>query len=54
VPSSKLVRDVRSSAEVLRSRIPGTINIPIDTLDMSWTELPKDKEKPIARPETGH
>lgn len=43
-PSSKIVLDVRSPAEVVNSRIPGTVNIPIETLDMRWSELPKDKE----------
>jgi len=44
MPSDKIVLDVRSAGEVVKSRIPGVINIPIDTLDMRWSELPKDKE----------
>ena len=43
-PSDKIVLDVRSAAEVLGSRIPDAVNIPTDTLDMRWAELPKDKE----------
>lgn len=43
-PADKIVLDVRSAGEVIKSRIPGTVIIPIDTLDMRWAELPKDKE----------
>jgi len=43
-PADKIVLDVRSAGEVSKSRIPGTVNIPIETLDMRWSELPKDKE----------
>jgi len=40
----KVVLDVRDPSEVYKSMITGSLNIPIDTLDNRWSELPKDKE----------
>lgn len=45
IPADKLVLDVRRPDErANRGKIPGTVNIPVDTLDARWIELPKDKE----------
>lgn len=45
IPPDKIVLDVRRPDErVKKGKIAGTINIPVDTLDWRWTELPKDKE----------
>lgn len=44
-PSDKVLLDVRRPDErAKKGKVPGTINIPVDTLDWRWTELPKDKE----------
>lgn len=40
----KVILDVRSAGEVIKGQITGSINIPIDTLDRRWSELPRDKE----------
>ncbi len=40
----KVILDVRSAGELTKGQIKGSINIPIDTLDNRWSELPKDKE----------
>ena len=40
----KAILDVRDPSEVYKGLITGSINIPIDTLDNRWAELPKDKE----------
>jgi len=42
--SDKVILDVRSAGEIVKGQIAGSINIPIDTLDKRWSELPKDKE----------
>lgn len=45
IPPDKVVLDVRRPDErAKKGKIPGTINIPVDTLDWRWVELPKDKE----------
>ncbi len=45
MPPDKVVLDVRRPDErVKKGKIEGTLNIPVDTLDKRWTELPKDKE----------
>jgi rhodanese-related sulfurtransferase len=45
IPADKIVLDVRRPDErAKKGKINGTINIPVDTLDWRWTELPKDKE----------
>lgn len=45
IPPDKIVLDVRRPDErANKGKIAGTINIPVDTLDWRWTELPKDKE----------
>lgn len=43
-PADKVIVDLRRPDELAKGRIPGTINIPVDTLDARWAELPKDKE----------
>lgn len=44
-PADKVFLDVRRPDErAKKGKIPGTINIPVDTLDWRWGELPKDKE----------
>lgn len=42
--SDKVILDVRDPSEVYKGMIKGAVNIPIDTLDSRWSELPKDKE----------
>ncbi|MFN3395934.1 MAG: rhodanese-like domain-containing protein [Thermodesulfovibrionales bacterium] len=45
IPPDKIVLDVRRPDErEKKGKIQGTINIPVDTLDWRWVELPKDKE----------
>ena len=44
-PADKVLLDVRRPDErAKKGKVAGTINIPVDTLDWRWTELPKDKE----------
>jgi len=43
-PADKILLDVRRPDERAKGKIAGFINIPVDTLDTRWTELPKDKE----------
>lgn len=44
-PADKVLLDVRRPDErAKKGKIAGTINIPVDTLDWRWSELPKDKE----------
>ena len=42
--ADKVILDVRDPSEVYKSMIKDSINIPIDTLDNRWSELPTDKE----------
>jgi len=43
-PADKIIVDLRRPDERAKGKIPGAINIPVDTLDARWVELPKDKE----------
>ena len=43
-PTDKVIVDMRRPDERAKGKIPGSISIPVDTLDTRWTELPKDKE----------
>jgi len=44
-PADKVLLDVRRPDErAKKGKVAGTINIPVDTLDWRWSELPKDKE----------
>lgn len=44
-PADKILLDVRRPDErAKKGKVAGTINIPVDTLDWRWSELPKDKE----------
>jgi len=44
-PTDKILLDVRRPDErAKKGKVAGTINIPVDTLDWRWSELPKDKE----------
>lgn len=44
-PTDKLILDVRRPDErAKKGKVPGTISIPVDTLDWRWSELPTDKE----------
>ena len=41
---SRMLLDVRSPKEFRAGTIPGSINMPVDTLRTRVTELPRDKE----------
>ena len=46
LPAHPLILDVRTTSEYARGHIDGSVNIPLDSLSCSLTQIP-DKSKPL-------